>query len=140
MNKFQNKHYYYSCSHSKSWNQETETSQTQRDLNDVFIKVKKNKRQENITKGFELQIDASELLILSSGWIPEPLSLRPLNVLMKLCRRDWRLPGQTGTGPAGTMAAPGMSSLSLFYSAVTAAYIKLITRIYRTFYLIELLW
>lgn len=65
MNKLQNKCYYYSCHHSQSWNQEAETSQTQRDLNDVSIKTKYNERQGNITKGFELHIDASEFLILS---------------------------------------------------------------------------
>lgn len=64
---------------------------------------------------------------------------------MQLCRRDWqqgpegRLPGQTGTGAAGNVVAPGMSSLSLFYSAVRAAYIKLIMRIYRKFYFMEIL-
>lgn len=43
-----------------------------------------------------------------------------------------RLPGQTGTGPAGKVAAPEMSSLSLFYSAVRAVYIRLIMRIIPT--------
>lgn len=60
----QNKCCYYSWNHSKGWNQEAETSQKQRDLNDVLIKVKNNERQGNVTEGFELQIDASELLIL----------------------------------------------------------------------------
>lgn len=60
----QNKCCNYSCNHSKGWNQEAETSQNQRDLNDVLIQVKENERQGNVTEGFELQIDVSELLIL----------------------------------------------------------------------------
>lgn len=103
--------------------------------------MKKNEGQGNVTEGFELQIDASELLILMLRLDIRTFILKALKCVHGTLQQGWGgVPGHTGTGPAGKVVAPGMSFLSLFYSAVRAVYIKLVMRIYRKFYLIEILW